>query len=269
MNRQVPLCKYLIVGNGRLAKHLHAYLSFLNMETDVWHRVLGPIALSQSASAADKILICINDDNLHSFILDNALPRKKCVHFSGSVQTPLAERLHPLFSFTNATYSLIDYKSIPFIGELGGDDLSDIFPQFENPFFQIPKDQFPLYHALCVLSGNGMTALWSFVLEKFESELGLPLDLLKPFAQKTLENIFIDPKTALSGPWARGDRNTIQKNLHSIKDLNYRDVYEALAKTQIREDMLSVEKKPSDSSITHLISENQKLTSSMIKGELL
>lgn len=233
MNRQVPHKNFLIVGRGRWANHLRSYLSLLDIVATQWHRDLPVSVLSEMAEDADKILICIKDDAIHSFILENKLPKDKCVHFSGSLHTPLAERLHPLFTFTAQEYTLEDYRKIPFIGELGGAELSEIFPQFENPFFQIPKDQFSVYHALCVLGGNGMTALWSFVIEKFETQLGLPADLLKPFAEKTLENIFLDSKTALTGPWSRGDIKTIQKNLTSIDDPKYKVVYEALAKTQI------------------------------------
>lgn len=243
MNRQVPHRNFLIIGRGRMANHIRAYLSLLDITATTWHRGLDPSVLADMSENADKILVCIKDDAIHKFILNNHLPKEKCVHFSGSVHTPLADRLHPLFSFAAQEYTLEDYRRIPFIGELGGVDLADIFPEFENPFFQIPKDQFALYHALCVLSGNGMTALWSFVIEKFETELGLPADLLKPFAEKTLENIFRDSKTALTGPWSRGDINTINKNILSIQDPKFKNVYEALAKTQIKEDFVISEPK--------------------------
>lgn len=238
MNRQVPHRNFLIIGHGRLANHLQAYLALLGIEATQWYRELHTSQLSEMADAADKILVCIKDDAIHNFILDHNLPKDKCVHFSGSLHTPLAERLHPLFSFTDRAYTLDDYRKVPFIGELGGAELEDIFPQFENPFFQIPKDQFALYHALCVLGGNGMTTLWSYVIDRFENELGLPADLLKPFAEKTLENVFKDSKTALTGPWSRGDIHTIQQNLTSIEDPKFKNVYEALAKTQIKEDFL-------------------------------
>lgn len=238
MNRQVPHRHFLIIGRGRLANHLREYLSLLDIDAITWHRGLDPAVLTDMAETADKILLCIKDDVLHSFILEHNLPKQKCVHFSGSVHSPLAVRIHPLFSFASQNYSLAEYQQIPFIGELGGPDLSDVFPEFENPFFQIPKDLFPLYHALCVLSGNGMTALWSYVIDKFENELGLPADLLKPFANKTMENIFRDSKTALTGPWSRGDITTIQKNIVSIDDPKFKKVYEALAKTQIKEDFI-------------------------------
>lgn len=245
MNRQVPHRNFLIIGRGRLANHIRAYLQLLDITATTWHREVDTHVLTDMAVYADKILICIKDDAIHKFILDNDLPKEKCVHFSGSVHTPLATRLHPLFTFADHEYTLEEYRKIPLIGELGGPDLSEVFPEFENPYFEIPKDQFPLYHALCVLSGNGMTALWSYVIEKFEVELGLPADLLKPFAEKTLENIFRDSKTALTGPWSRGDINTIQKNILSIDDPKYKSVYEALAKTQIKEDFVVTEPKKS------------------------
>lgn len=238
MNRQVPHSNYLIVGRGRLANHFRTYLQLLDITATTWHREMDKSVLNDMAVYADRILICIKDDAIHQFLLDYQLPVDKCVHFSGSVHTPLATRLHPLFTFADHEYTLDEYRKIPFIGELGGADLSVVFPEFENPYFEIPKDQFALYHALCVLSGNGMTALWSYVIEKFENELGLPADLLKPFADKTMENIFRDSKTALTGPWSRGDINTVQKNILSIDDPKFKNVYEALAKTQIKEDFV-------------------------------
>lgn len=243
MSRQVPAHKhYLIIGRGRLATHLRHYLSLLNVPVTLWHRGLDASILQDMVENASQILLCIKDDSIHQFILDHHLPKDRCVHFSGSVHTPLAERVHPLFTFTPLLYSLEEYKRIPFIGELGGSHLNDMFPDFENPFFQIPKDQFPLYHALCVLGGNGMTALWKYVIEKFENELGLPSDLLKPFAEKTMQNIFQDSRNALTGPWVRGDMGTIQKNILSIDDPKFKSVYEALAKTQLNEKFLPASK---------------------------
>jgi 2-dehydropantoate 2-reductase len=239
MNRQVPHKNFLIIGRGRIATHMYHYLSFLDRSATTWHRSLDKSMLADMADNAEKILVCIKDDSIHNFILENNLAKEKCVHFSGSVHTPLADRIHPLFSFTPAEYSLEDYRKIPFIGEMGGPHLNDIFPEFENPFFQIPKDQFALYHALCVLSGNGMTALWKYVIDKFENELGLPADLLKPFAEKTLANVLENSQNALTGPWARGDMNTVRKNILSIEEPQFKSVYEALAKTQIKEDFLT------------------------------
>ncbi|MCL2474267.1 MAG: DUF2520 domain-containing protein, partial [Alphaproteobacteria bacterium] len=86
----------------------------------------------------------------------------------------------------------------------------------------------PLYHALCVMSGNFPNILWNSCLNVFKS-LNIPQEAAFLYLQKTLENFCKDPKNSLTGPLVRNDKDTIDKNLTALSP-NMRDVYKAFVK---------------------------------------
>ena len=144
MNRQVPHQRFLIIGRGRLATHLRHYLSLLNIPTHMWHRSLDTSMLMDMAENGENTRL--HQRRQHSSFLMNADLRKTNACIFREACTPLAQRIHPLFSFAPTVYTLEDYQKFS-SSELGGPHLSDLLPGLENPFFQIPKDQFALYHA--------------------------------------------------------------------------------------------------------------------------
>jgi len=213
--RQVPR-KYLIIGHGRLASHLANYFQLLEIPYVIWSRSDSKEALLDLIPHAKKILIAIKDDAIEGFINEHQLPHDKTIHFSGSLSTPLATRLHPLMTFTNSMYSLNEYQNIPFVGEINSPPLSQMIPEFENPYYVISSEQASLYHALCVLAGNGTIVLWQSIFKSFEKELHLPKEVLVPYLLQITKNLVDHPETALTGPWVRNDQLTISKNQKSL-----------------------------------------------------
>lgn len=228
MNRQVPVQKtYLIIGRGRLATHLARYFDLIDIPYKKWSRSESPEALRSLLAMSDLYLLAIKDSAIEPFAREWNLAPEKTLHFSGALTTPLAQRLHPLMSFAENTYSLEDYQKIAFVSETGRPGLSDLIPELTNPNYSLPADKFDLYHALCVLSGNGTVVLWQEIFRNFSMQLGLPPEILIPYMERIFQNLKNNPDTALTGPWIRRDLDTIQKNKTALeKDFLY-DLYQS------------------------------------------
>jgi predicted short-subunit dehydrogenase-like oxidoreductase (DUF2520 family) len=99
----------------------------------------------------------------------------------------------------------------------------------------IEADAKVLYHASAVTAANLMVALMDAAFEMAQSA-GLSRDqarkMLLPLTRSSLENLSEqDTSSALSGPVARGDRETIERHreaLAALEDANLTDVYAAL-----------------------------------------
>lgn len=228
MNRQVPH-NYLIIGRGRLARHLSHYLTLENIAFRQWHRDMDIELLLLWSLECSHILLAISDREIEAFIIRNNIPQSKAIHFSGALNSTFANKLHPLMTFTEKLFTLNQYREIPFVGVKGKTTFTSVFPQLQNPFYQIPLEQFGLYHALCVVSGNGSVVLWQNVFSAFEKNLGLPKEVLLPYIERIFQNILENPAQALTGPWARNDNSTIEKNKTALDNSALQNVYTALS----------------------------------------
>ncbi len=224
---------YGIVGDGRMANHFCHYLSVSGVSFVRWSRKTGgnsdPSVLFQGC---DFVLLLISDGAILPFVEKFPNLRKfKLIHFSGSLVLNGIPSYHPLMTFSHELYSLAEYQAIPFVSERGELSFSEIFPDLPNASFAINPEDKPLYHALCVLSGNFTVMLWQKAFSDFEQKLGLKADLLKPYMHRICKNLEKDWKNCLTGPLARGDEITIKKNLESLNGDVYQKVYQAFRDT--------------------------------------
>jgi hypothetical protein len=220
---------YGLIGRGRVATHMARYLELETLPFVTWRR--GELSRPEEAlTGADTILLAISDGAIRPFLDDHpGLRNRPIVHFSGSMVVDDAHGLHPLMTFGPDLYDLETYRSIPFIGEKGGISFRELFPGLSNPSWPLdPKDK-ALYHALCVLAGNFTTLLWSKAFEGFEGRLGLPREALLPFMAQTCSNTSTTGRTALTGPMARGDIETVARDLRALEGDPYARVYRAFA----------------------------------------
>jgi hypothetical protein len=220
---------YLLIGNGKLATHLKYYLQSQNIFLKQWSRSEGSMEeLVKLALQSKYILICTSDSAIESIysLLNKHLEKPtRFVHFSGSFHHPDILSFHPLMSFTSTLLSIQDYKKIPFIGIHGQDHFQSVFPSLENPSFQITADQKSYYHSLCMMANNFTVLLWQKAFKEFESQLNLPKEVLLPIMQRTFQNLLTSPTSSLTGPLARGDLETINKNLAALKSDQFKDIY--------------------------------------------
>jgi predicted short-subunit dehydrogenase-like oxidoreductase (DUF2520 family) len=243
--RQVPVesatnnikaISYGIIGDGKVATHFSRYLTLKNIPIKVWTRNSNR-TVNAAMADCEFVLVLIKDSEIEKFITANPVLKKekRLVHFSGVLATTLAHGIHPRFSLSDNYKEVEEYEKIPFISEKGGLDFKTIFPQLKNPSFSIDKELKPLYHSLCVMGGNFTTILWQKLFSDFEEKLGLPKEAAQPFLKSIFSNINTDLDHSLTGPLQRKDFLTIEKNINSLTEDPFIDVYKAFTNIYVPE----------------------------------
>ena len=228
---QVPVqASLLLIGDGRLASHLSYYFRAKDLDVVRWSRRRNTLqTLPALLEEADRVLLAIRDDALADFLRVHSHEggRQKqnqlWVHFSGSAVVDGAWSAHPLCTFAGPPYEKEVYASIPFIVEQEGPPLAELIPGLENPSAAIPGSSKPLYHALCVAAGNFTQLLWHELFQGFEGRLGLPSALAVPYLRQTAHSVERSlkdsfEKNVLTGPIARRDTGTIERNLEALRE---------------------------------------------------
>ncbi|MCL7983879.1 MAG: DUF2520 domain-containing protein [marine benthic group bacterium] len=217
---------YGIVGSGRVARHLGHYLDTLGLEVRRWTRS-ATTAPELALAGCPVILLWIRDDAIEPFLDRADFSGRTLIHASGSLRTPMAHAMHPLYTFGPELYPDDVYPAIPFVCDEDGPSFSQVFPDLANPSWTIASDQRPLYHAACVMGGNFSTLLWNRAMQIFR-ELGVPPEAAVPYLERTCANVAQHGPGALTGPLARGDRRTIEANLNALEGDDWGRVYRAI-----------------------------------------
>lgn len=231
--RQVPthatlaFTSYLILGSGRLSRHLQAYFQFEALPFQVWSRADGPETLVSKALEASHILFALPDSQIEAFAQAHRtlFDAKSCVHFSGALVTTLMPSAHPLMTFPDDLYDRETYLHLPFVLEKGRNTFTNLLPGLKNPAFEIEPALKTRYHALCVMSGNFTVLLWEKVFREFEQSFGLPKQILLPYLLQTTENLALSKTSVLTGPLVRNDDETIKKHLVELGDDPFASIY--------------------------------------------
>ncbi len=227
---QVPAASaspFGIVGDGRVARHFKHYLGFLGLPFRTWSRRTGGSPV-EALAPCETILLLIRDDAIVPFAQGWPDPaRKRFVHFSGSLVTPLAEGAHPLTTFGPDLYDLPTYRSIPFVLEAGKTPFAELLPGLPNPSFTVPAADRPYYHALCVMAGNFSTILWRKLFDELRERWGIPPSAALPYLRQVAANLAADPGRALTGPLVRKDRDVVAANLKALEGDPFHDIYAA------------------------------------------
>lgn len=227
---------YLIIGSGRLAKHLAFYFSVLSDSSKQpfkvlqWDRHQDPLALNRHLQKCTHVLLAIKDSALTDFFHQHLAGfNLVCVHFSAATVIPEILSAHPLMTFSTELYSEATYRQIHFViqsNSFGYSKLQQIIPDMPNASTELPSSMASYYHAMCVMAGNMPQILWQKVNSEFK-KLKLPEDALNNYLRQTLANFIASPQSALTGPIARNDSKTIEANLNSLKQDQFQEVYQA------------------------------------------
>ena len=224
--RQVPT--YLIIGNGRVARHFCRYFDFLGISYTQWHRRLPVADLARVLPDATHILLLIRDDAIEGFSkahLSDCAALK--IHFSGALTVAGGHGAHPLMTFGTEMYGIEKYQSIPFVVDRGAPDFATLLPGLANTHVRLDPQDKAKYHALCVMAGNFSCLLWQKLFDCLEKDFNIPVDIAHPYLRQQTENLLKDHVSALTGPLARGDTATIARNLAALKDDPLQAVYES------------------------------------------
>lgn len=225
--RQVPT--YLLIGNGRVARHMAQYFNLLNLSFYTWNRNQSLADLHALLHDATHVLILISDKAIQTFADEHLQSHQGVhVHFSGSVVSPNVYGAHPLQTFNqNSNYTLDVYQAIPFIIENEAPEVATLLPGLNNPHARIKKEDKAKYHALCVMSGNFTCMLWQKLFTDFENDFNIPKTMAFEFLQRQAINLITDSTRALTGPLVRDDKETIAKHINILTNDEYQDVYKS------------------------------------------
>jgi predicted short-subunit dehydrogenase-like oxidoreductase (DUF2520 family) len=261
-----------IIGGGNLGKTLgRLWASTQTLELqDVLTRSLesaqrasafigagNPIADFADLRPADIYLIATPDDQIANS--GDALARSGCLsadsvvfHCSGALRSAELQSairagasvasIHPIRSFAAPERVVRDFAGT-WCGVEGDqralDILGDAFAAIGAQLVPIDADSKILYHAAAVFAANYLSTLLD-VAQATYVKAGIPddvaLKLMAPLVRESLDNIFrLGTANALSGPIARGDMATVEKQQQAVFAWNgeYGELYRQLAKLTV------------------------------------
>lgn len=240
--RQVPRyagrpVHHLLIGSGRISRHFERYFSLLEIPFTVWKK---PRELSRDllrGVVPTHVWFLVSDSAILSVARDfEELFRELAsgedvlrLHASGASVIAEVRGVHPLMTFGPSVYELADYQRFPFVIEHLHDGLSaaTVLGGLPNVAVLLDAEKKPLYHALVSMSANFPSLLWAEVFQKFESDLGLPRDLLAPLLFQSLANVLRSGSAAVTGPLVRGDHLTVRNHKSALEGTAFVPLYEA------------------------------------------
>lgn len=195
--------------------------------------------LKDLPSAVRLVMLCVPDEAIgsvgeHLAALDHPWPRTIVAHTSGrktaAALAPLAQAgaltlsFHPLQTFTPDTPpEAFEGIAVGVEGDreavAAGRGLAEALGA--RPVVLAAEDK-ARYHAAAALASNGLAALMSVVQEvlpPLAEQEDDPAALFGPLVEQTWENVKKGgAEGALTGPVARGDRDTVTAHLEALKE---------------------------------------------------
>ena len=205
----------------------------------------------EAAKKAKLLFLCVPDSELKKVTKelsqsDIDWSKKYVFHTSGLLSTKalnplkgkgaLTASLHPVQSFPQKMADQKKFEGIYFGLEGCPEALTlgrKIVHQLGGSAFILQAEDKPLYHAACSIASNFLVVLL-YMATSILREIGFkedPFQILFPLVQGTLHNVKkFDISGSLTGPVVRGDQDSVEKHLRSLRTLpRYRKIYTALA----------------------------------------
>ena len=197
------------------------------------------LSIEETVADCDLILLSIPDDVLAQVVsglaATNAVsPGTFVLHLSGrygiDILRPLTElgclplALHPVMTFTGTSIDLNRLSACPFgvtthptlrpvaetlVMEMGGEPV------------WVPEASRSLYHAALTFGANNLMTLVNQTSELLESAgITNPEALVAPLLSASLDNALRNGDSALTGPIARGDAETVREHLRVLANFD-------------------------------------------------
>ncbi|WP_020559695.1 Rossmann-like and DUF2520 domain-containing protein [Thiofilum flexile] len=207
---------------------------------------------------ADLWLLACPDDHIQTYCEQLAATHDltNCLvfHCSGALtaQAVLASAqqqgagvasIHPIKSFAQPSLAIQTFSGTYCGVEGDSAALQTLIPLFDTlgtHCVGIKAEAKTLYHAASVIACNYLVALQELALQTYAQagvERDQALAILQPIVTTTVENIFqLDTTQALTGPIARGDVQTVAKQIHALQNWNrrYAELYQSLGQIALQ-----------------------------------
>jgi predicted short-subunit dehydrogenase-like oxidoreductase (DUF2520 family) len=147
----------------------------------------------------------------------------RCVHLAGSLHLPEVPCAHPLTSFDGRAR---DWRGTP-LALTGAvpDPVRRAFGDLGFAAFDLPAELKPLYHAAAVLSSGHAATLWLGAEALLRAQgVALPGRGLLPLAEATLRNVAERGAEGRTGPFARGDEESITRDAEALPEA-WREIF--------------------------------------------
>lgn len=253
----------IIVGPGRAGTSLGL------AARSAGHRVVGVLGRSDVTSraellgaenlrwdrelpAADLLVVAVRDDAIAT--IAEALASltgsvSAAVHLSGLATLEVLDPLcaaglrvggfHPLQTMPNPEDGSRALRGA-YVGITADEELAGVLADFAESIgtrpFSLDDSQRPLYHAAAASSANYvLTALG--LAEEIFTAAGVPFEAARPLVEEVVANAFdIGPRTALTGPIARGDHGTVASQVAAVEgvDQDLAEVFKAFGRATAR-----------------------------------
>lgn len=147
----------------------------------------------------------------------------RCAHLSGSLQLPSVPGLHPLTSFDGEAR---DWTGTPLALDAEAPAwLLAAFTELGFLPFRLDPALKALYHACAVLCSGHAATLWLGAQARLaERGVQLPGRGFLPLAEATLRNVAALGSGGRTGPFVRGDLETIQRDAEALPEA-WREVF--------------------------------------------
>ncbi|PIU00436.1 MAG: hypothetical protein COT74_05780 [Bdellovibrionales bacterium CG10_big_fil_rev_8_21_14_0_10_45_34] len=233
-----PNTSYLIVGDGRLGRHLFHWLQLKKQPAwKVSFRSWREISESQRNSTSispTHVLLATRDADLQEAaeLISLRAPQASVCHFSAVVNIEPVPSYHPLMTFSSEKlYDEQFYDHIRFVSPNSLSSFCDHLPAFrENAFSEIPEAQRALYHSLCVLGSSGISLMLLAMDSLWQQRLPIPVKDFRSLALQSLKNYMESGEGAITGPIVRSDEETLQRNIQSLRDNQLQELYKLTIK---------------------------------------
>lgn len=200
--------RFSILGRGRAGRALAA----------AWGSRVD--LLPHDARPGGFVLLAVPDRAVPG--LAEAFPGR-CAHLSGSLALPGVPGLHPLTSFDGEART---WEGTPLAldGEVPA-WLQGAFRELGFLPFQLDPSLKALYHACAVLTSGHAATLWLGAQALLEARgIQLPGRGLLPLAEATLRNVAARGAAGRTGPFVRGDQETIEADAAALPEA-WREVF--------------------------------------------
>jgi predicted short-subunit dehydrogenase-like oxidoreductase (DUF2520 family) len=229
-----------VVGRGRAGGSLARAAELAGIEV----RLAGRDEVAAACRGAGAVLLCVPDDAIASVCEQLAVDPPPLVgHVSGattldalaSAATNGAEvfSIHPLQTFADGETPVEGTPAaIAGSGERGLDFARRLAETLGMRPFEVPEETRATYHAAASIASNLLVALQEAATDLLErAGVGEARELLTPLVLRTAANWAERGPNALTGPIARGDRETIERHRVAIAETapELIPLYEALA----------------------------------------
>ena len=210
-----PVGVVAIVGDGRVGRSVAAALRAAGAD------VRGPLGRGATAGDADIVLLAVPDADIAA-AASAVAPGRLVGHFSGATTLePLAPHegfgIHPLITVVGDT----SFAGVP--AAVAGStpralaSAHALARTLGMEPFEIADADRAAYHAAASIASTFLVTLESFAAD-LAATAGVPRDALAPLVRATVANWQAHGPDALTGPIARGDEGTVNRQRAAVAE---------------------------------------------------